>query len=122
MGFVPQDDVLNYVAISNVTLNPYKLHLNLNPVGSTKIFEYLLIPKPVIVVDYSGNRKEFKDLVLYYKSSDYKSLGEKIIEVYENEDRFKEMAADAQKFMFKKYDPEKNEQKLVKIYKKLISQ
>jgi glycosyltransferase involved in cell wall biosynthesis len=121
MGFVPQDDVLNYIAISNVALNPYKLHLNLNPVGSTKIFEYLLIPKPVIVVDYPGNRVEFEDLVLFYKSSDHRSLGDKIIEVYEHEERFKKMAEDAQKFLFKKYDPEKNEQKLVGIYKKLIS-
>lgn len=121
LGYVPQDDVLNYVALSNVTLSPYKIHPNLNPVGSTKIFEYLLIPKPVIVVDYPANREEFKDLVLYYRSSDLRSLGDKIIEVHDDEQKFIEMAKNAQKALFKKYDPVKNEQKLVNIYKYLLS-
>lgn len=120
MGYVPQDDVLNYVAVSNVSLSPYKIHLNLNPVGSTKIFEYLMVPKPVIVADYSANREEFKDLVLFYKSSDHKSLGEKIFEVYENEEKFKKMAHRAKEVIFKRYSPERNEKKLVEIYNDLI--
>jgi glycosyltransferase involved in cell wall biosynthesis len=121
MGQIPQDDVLNYAALSNVTLNPYKIHLNLNPVGSTKIFEYLLVPKPVITADYPANRKEFNDLVLFYKSSDYRSLGDKIFEVYENEEEFKEMAERAQDILFKRYDPQKNKEKLIGIYRTLIS-
>jgi glycosyltransferase involved in cell wall biosynthesis len=121
MGYVPQDDVLNYVHISNVTLNPYKIHLNLNPVGSTKIFEYLMIPKPVIVPDYPGNRDEFKDLVIYYRSSDYKSMGDRILEVYRNEEKYRHMAKRAQGIIFKKYDPEKNEQNILKIYSRLIT-
>jgi glycosyltransferase involved in cell wall biosynthesis len=120
LGYVPQHDVLNYVAVSKVTLNPYKIHPNLNPVGSTKVFEYLLIPKPVIVADYPANRDEFQDMVLFYKSSDYKSLGEKIFEVYGNEEHFKKMALLAQEVLFKKYDIEKNENKIIKIYKDLI--
>ena len=120
MGYVPQDDVLNYVAVSNVSLSPYKIHLNLNPVGSTKIFEYLMVPKPVIVADYSANREEFKDMVLFYKCSDYRSLGEKIFEVYENEEKFKKMAHKAKEVIFKRYSPERNEKKLVEIYNNLI--
>jgi glycosyltransferase involved in cell wall biosynthesis len=121
LGFVPQDDVLNYVSISNVTLNPYKIHPNLNPVGSTKIFEYLLIPKPVIVPDYPANRREFKDLVIFYKSSDYRSLGDRIIDVYEDEETYKLMAERAKRILFEKYDPEKNEKKLVEKYIELIA-
>jgi glycosyltransferase involved in cell wall biosynthesis len=120
MGYVPQDDVLNYVALSSVTLSPYKIHPNLNPTGSTKVFEYLLIPKPVIVVDYPANKEEFGDLVLYYKSSDFRSLGEKIIEVHDNQKKSIEMAEKAQKILFKRYDPVKNEQNLVNIYRKLV--
>jgi glycosyltransferase involved in cell wall biosynthesis len=120
MGYVPQEDVLNYVAVSNVSLSPYKIHPNLNPVGSTKVFEYLLVPKPVIVADYSGNREEFEDLGLFYKSSDHKSLGEKIFEVYENEEEFKKMARRAQEVIFKRYNPKKNEEKLLGIYKNLL--
>ncbi|MEE9150283.1 MAG: glycosyltransferase, partial [Thermoplasmata archaeon] len=120
MGYVPQNDILNYVALSNIALSPYKLHPNLNPVGSTKIFEYLLVPKPVIVADYSANREEFKDLVLFYRCSDYKSLGEKIFEVYENEEEFNKMAERAQEVLFKRYNPERNEEKLVGIYKNLL--
>jgi glycosyltransferase involved in cell wall biosynthesis len=121
MGYVPQEDVLNYVALSNVTLNPYKIHPNLNPVGSTKVFEYLLVPKPVIISDYPANREEFKDMVLYYNSSDYKSLGDMIYKVYEREEEHMDMAKRAQEYLFKRYDPKKNEQNLVGIYNKLIN-
>jgi glycosyltransferase involved in cell wall biosynthesis len=120
MGYVPQDDVLNYVAISNVTLNPYKIHLNLNPVGSTKVFEYLLIPKPVIVVDYPANRSEFEGMVLFYKSSDHESLGDRMVQVYENEEDYVEMAKRAQRLLFERYNPEKNEQRLIELYNRLI--
>lgn len=119
MGYVPQEEVLNYVAVSNVSLSPYKIHPNLNPVGSTKVFEYLLIPKPIIVADYPANRKEFKDLVLFYKCSDHKSLGEKIFEVYRNEEKFKKMAYKAQDVLFKRYDPKRNEKRFVEIYRGL---
>jgi len=120
MGYVPQDDVLNYVTISNVSLSPYKIHPNLNPIGSTKVFEYLLVPKPVIVADYPANREEFKDLVLFYKCSDYKSLGEKIFEVYKNEEEFKKMALRAQEVLFRRYNPKRNEENLLKIYRNLL--
>ncbi len=120
MGYVPQEDVLNFVAISNVALSPYMMHPNLNPVGSTKVFEYLLLPKPVIVADYPANRREFRDLVLYYKSGDYKSLGEKIFEVHENEEKFIKMANRAQAVLFKRYNPKRNEEKLLETYKNLL--
>jgi glycosyltransferase involved in cell wall biosynthesis len=120
MGYVPQEDVLNYVNISNVALSPYKLHPNLNPVGSTKIFEYFMVQKPVIVADYPANREEFGDLVLYYRSSDQKSLGDKIFEVYGDESRFKEMGRVAHGEIFKRYDPKQNEEKFVGIYSKLM--
>ncbi|UCG69063.1 MAG: glycosyltransferase family 4 protein [Thermoplasmata archaeon] len=120
VGYVPQDDVLSYVAISNVSLCPYKFNPNLDVVLSTKVFEYLLIPKPVIVPNFSAMGKEFKDLVLFYRSGDYKSLGEKILEVYENEKEYNEMALRAQEVLFKRYSPKENEEKLVEIYENLL--
>jgi glycosyltransferase involved in cell wall biosynthesis len=120
LGYVPQDDVMNYVAISNVTLSPYKLHPNLDPVSSTKVFEYLMIPKPVIVADFPANRKELEDLVLFYRSSDYENLGQKIMEVHENEVECNKMAQRAQEVLFKRYDLKRNEEILVEIYENLI--
>jgi glycosyltransferase involved in cell wall biosynthesis len=120
LGHVPQDDVMNYIAISNVTLSPYKLHPNLDPVSSTKVFEYLMIPKPVIVADFPANRKELENIVLFYKSSDYESLGQKILEVHDNEDKYNKMAQRAQDVIFKRYDLKRNEKELVNIYANLI--
>ena len=125
LGYVPQEDVLNYVNLSNVAIAPYKFHPNLESVldgiSSTKVFEYLLVPKPVIVSNFSSKNNEFENLISFYKSGDYKDLGKKIMEIYENEEEFKKMAINAQKLMFRKYDPKKNEQKLVDIYKKLLA-
>lgn len=121
MGYIPQYDVLNYVSISNVSLSPYTFHPNQDPVSSTKVFEYFLVPKPVIVPDYPANRNEFQDMVLFYKSSDFKSLSGKIFEVYDNEEKYKKMAEKAQKILFKRYDPQKNEDKLIDVYKYLLN-
>lgn len=120
IGYVPQKDVLNYVSISNVALNPYMIHPNLDGISSTKVFEYLLVPKPVIVTNFSVFKREFKGLVLFYESSDYKSLGDKIFEVYEKESDYNKMAHRAQDIIFKKFNPKRNEEKLVKIYLNLI--
>jgi glycosyltransferase involved in cell wall biosynthesis len=121
MGYVPQNDVLNYVAISNVSLNPYKSHPNQDPVSSTKIFEYLMVSKPVIVPDYPANRKEFQDMVLFYESSDHVSLGDKIFEVYSKEQKYIDVAKNAKDILFNRYDPQKNEKKLIEVYAKLLN-
>lgn len=123
-GYVPQEYILNYIELSNVSICPYrhypKLEDVLDGVSSTKIFEYLLVPKPVIFADSSVNRKELENLVLFYKSGDYRSLGDRILEVYENEKEFKKMALRAQEDLFKRYDPESNERKIVEIYENLL--
>jgi glycosyltransferase involved in cell wall biosynthesis len=125
LGHIPQKDVLNYINLSNVAIAPYKFHPNLvnvlDGISSTKVFEYLLAPKPVIVSNISSENNELENLISFYKSGDYKDLGEKILEIYENEEEYKKMANNAQTLMFRKYDPKKNEQKLVGVYKKLLA-
>jgi glycosyltransferase involved in cell wall biosynthesis len=79
-----------------------------------------MIPKPVIVADFPANRKELEDLVLFYRSSDYENLGQKIMEVHENEVECNKMAQRAQEVLFKRYDLKRNEEILVEIYENLI--
>ncbi len=124
LGYVPQSDVLNYVELSDVALCPYsyypKLGEVLDGVSSTKVFEYLLVPKPVIVSNIPAWRKEFEDLVLFYNSGDHEDLGDVIFQIYENQEKFKKMAQRAQEVLFDRYDPVANEQKILKIYKHLL--
>ncbi|UCE37903.1 MAG: glycosyltransferase family 4 protein [Thermoplasmata archaeon] len=125
VGYVPQDDVLNYIDLSDVAICPYRFYPKLGDVldgvSSTKVFEYLLVPKPVIVSNTSATNEEFKDLVSFYESGDHKNLGDRLYEVYKNGDEFNKMAKKAQEVLFKRYDPEKNEQKFLEIYKNLIT-
>jgi glycosyltransferase involved in cell wall biosynthesis len=121
LGYVPQEEVLSYVAISNVSLCPYKFHPNLDGISSTKVFEYLLIPKPVIVTNFPVLIKEYEGMVLFYKSGDHTSLGDKIFEVYEKEEECKRMAEWGQGVLFKRYDPQKNEDKFLRIYTELLA-
>jgi glycosyltransferase involved in cell wall biosynthesis len=124
MGHVPHSDILNYVSISNASVCPYRFYPNLervlDGVSSTKVFEYLIVPRPVIVTDFSATRKEFEDLVSFYKGGDYKSMGHQILEIYENQEEFQKIAKRAQKILFQRYNPEKNEEKLVEIYRNLL--
>jgi len=125
LGYVPQSDVLNYVGLSDVALCPYryypKLGEVLDGVSSTKVFEYLLVPKPVIVSNIPAWKKEFEDLVLYYNSGDPEDLGDTICQIYEDPERFNKMAQRAREVLFDRYDPVSNEQKILKIYNHLLS-
>jgi glycosyltransferase involved in cell wall biosynthesis len=120
LGFVPQDDVLNYMALSDVVLSPYKIHPNMDAVSSTKVFEYLLIPRFVIVADYPNNRQELSDMVLFYKSSDHRSLAESIQKVFDNPEEYQRMAERAQRIIFERYDSDRNEENLLSLYRDLI--
>ena len=124
LGYVPQSDVLNYVELSDVAICPYryypKLGEVLDGVSSTKVFEYLLVPKPVIVSNIPAWRREFKDLVLFYKSGNHEDLGDTIIRIYGNKEKFGAMAQRAQEVLFERYDPVSNEQKILKIYNSLL--
>jgi glycosyltransferase involved in cell wall biosynthesis len=124
MGHIPQENILNYIELSHVSVCPYRyfptLRGILDGISSTKAFEYLLVPKPVIVADFAANKYVFGNLVLFYKSGDPRSMGEKIIEVYENQKRFDIMAHNAQEILFKRYNPKKNEEYLLRIYRSLL--
>jgi glycosyltransferase involved in cell wall biosynthesis len=124
LGYVPQSDILNYVELSDIALCPYryypKLGEVLDGVSSTKVFEYLLVPKPVIVSNIPAWRKEFEDMVLFYNSGDPEDLGHTIYQIYENRERFNKMAQRAREVLFDRYDPVSNEQKILKIYKHLL--
>lgn len=124
LGYVSQSDVLSYVALSDVALCPYryypKLGEVLDGVSSTKVFEYLLVPKPVIVSNIPAWRREFEDMVLFYESGNHEDLAKRIFRIYENKERFRVMAQRAQNVLFERYDPVANEQKILKIYNSLL--
>lgn len=124
LGYVPQRDVLNFVEISDVALCPYryypKLAEVLDGVSSTKVFEYLLVPRPVIVSDIPAWRREFKDMVLFYESGNPEDLGNAIFRMYENREMFSGMAQRAREALFERYDPAANEQKIIKVYSHLL--
>jgi glycosyltransferase involved in cell wall biosynthesis len=125
MGYVPQSDILNYVELSDIALCPYRFYPKLGEVldgvSSTKVFEYLLVPKPVIVSNIPAWKKEFENLVLFYNSGDPKDLGDTIYQIYTDRARFNKMAHRAREVLFDRYDPLSNEQKILKIYRHLLS-
>jgi glycosyltransferase involved in cell wall biosynthesis len=124
LGYVPQSDVLNFVEMSDVALCPYKYYPKLaevlDGVSSTKVFEYLLVPRPVIVSDIPAWRREFQDMVLFYESGKPEGLGHAIYQMYENREVFDDMAQRAREALFERYDPEANEQKIIKVYSHLL--
>jgi glycosyltransferase involved in cell wall biosynthesis len=121
LGFIPQEDILNYVILSNVTISTYKPNPNADLALPTKVFEYMVVPKPVILADLPYMSEELGSLVLLYESGDYKSLGDRIVNIYENEDNAVKRAEDSKKLLFEKYNIEGNEKDLVENYNMLIA-
>ncbi len=120
IGLVPLEDILNYVELADVAISPYKPNPNADAAFSTKVFEYLLVPKPVILSDLKLMSKELRDMVIFYDNGDPNSLGTRILEVHDNEEQYKEMAINAKRIMFERFDPKGNDEKLVEIYKNLL--
>lgn len=120
VGYVSLEELLNYVAISNVAISPYANNPSQNLGLPTKAFEYLMVPKPIIMSGLHVMRKTFGRYVLYYEPSNAKDLADKIFEIFSKENEWNGIAVKAQKAIFEKYDPRKMEQRLVNIYCKLL--
>jgi glycosyltransferase involved in cell wall biosynthesis len=123
LGFIPLEKLPAYISASHVCLHvPPATSMEVNNSIATKIYQYVLMNKPIIV----GNARMMREFVegnkvgLSIKESDPADLADKIRLLYNNPALREEFIANSRKIA-SKYSWEETSRTFIESYKKLIS-
>ena len=120
LGFLKQEIVYSYFKIADigiVNFLPVPNHLNSMP---NKPFEYMACSLPIIMSNFTLWKKTFKDCALFANPKDPKDIANKINIFLNNEKLRKSFGNNGRKLIEDKYSWEKEENKLLRIYDKLL--
>lgn len=122
-GWIPHSTLPYYISASNVCLHvPPSISLEVNNSIATKIYQYVLMNKPLIV----GQARMMKDFVevnrigLSIRESDPRDLAEKIKLMYSSPALVSEFVTNTKKIA-PRYSWEETSKQFLEQYKKLIS-
>lgn len=116
-GQVPFNEVASYIKASDICLVPHNNTEHTNNTIPHKLFQYMLLKKPVIV----SSCPPLKEIVdkcecgLVFKSDDYNDLKDKIITMYNSKD-LNSMATKGYNCAKHKYNFEEDAKELIKMY------
>jgi glycosyltransferase involved in cell wall biosynthesis len=123
LGWKPLSILPSYIAASNVCIHvPPATSLEVNSTVSTKIYQYIMMRKPVIVGSAVMMRQFVEDnmIGLSSKDSDPEDLAEKIKLMFNNPDLLKQFSENAGKIA-SQYSWEETSKPLIESYNNLIS-
>jgi len=121
LGWKPLSILPSYIAASDVCIHvPPAISLEVNNTIATKIYQFVLMHKPIIVGEARMMREfvENNRIGLSIKESDPKDLGKKIELLYSDPDLRKEFSENAGKIA-SKYTWEQTSKSLIESYNKL---
>lgn len=115
-GRRPVEEMPEYVAISDVCVIPFTKS-PINQIGvPNKLFEYLVYGKPTIVPKLLAmSRILSEEECLFFEPEDANSLSDRILEVYNNPERIKDLARNSRE-IFEKYSWEIMKERLYECY------
>jgi glycosyltransferase involved in cell wall biosynthesis len=121
-GWVPLKEIPSYIAASKVCVHvPPSISLEVNSSVATKIYQYIIMGKPVIVGQARMMREliEINNIGLSIKESDPADLADKIEYLYKNPSRLAEFADNATRVAVN-FTWEETSKPLIEQYKKLL--
>lgn len=82
LGFIPREEIENYIYFSDICINPFKVHEVNHSVSPVKVFEYLAQKKHVISTDmYSLRREKISRFIHFAKDKiEFSFLLKKVID------------------------------------------
>jgi len=121
-GYVPHETLPSYIGASDVCFHvPYIYNEEVNRTIQTKIYQYILMHKPIIV----GQAKMLKEFVsknnigFFIKESDSKDFADKVVKLKENPEMYKKMSRNC-KVLAKEKNWEKTIIPMLNSYKKML--
>ena len=121
-GWVAPEEALIQYSKANVCLallQPIKRFKDAVPI---KLFEYMLCSRPVIISEFPDNRKIVQEAKCGFlvNPTDIEMIAEKIMWLFDNPEKAREMGENGRKAALKYYSWEREEKKLLKTYKKIL--
>lgn len=117
-GYQPTGKLFSYISSSNICLVPHNKNPHTDATIPHKLFQYMLMKKPVIV----SNCEPLKRIVnetragLIFEAGNPQDLASKIIQIYKSPNQYGENGYQA---VLEKYNWSKEAEKLTKLYNKI---
>lgn len=111
----------SYVEASKICLSPLKRNLHHDTTFANKLFQYMAMGKPVVVSDSTAQANVVLDenCGLVHKAEGEEDLAQKILELYENQEKAKAMGEAGKQAVLNKWNWKKSSADLIKMYKSL---
>jgi glycosyltransferase involved in cell wall biosynthesis len=125
MGYVPHDQIKNYLANAHVGLLPgLPTRQFRNPAIATKLLEYMLCGLPILSVDHAHHRVfiEEADCGLLVPFEDPSAHAEAILWLMENPEKAEAMGHRGRKLILEKYTWEMEQSRLLAFYQELLAE
>lgn len=95
-GWVPHEDVLSYLDLSEIGVVSY-VHNPLTEVAiPNKVFEFASLSKPLIIARLDALESVFGNSALFYQPENAKDLANKILQLYQDKELMTDLSGKAQ--------------------------
>lgn len=120
-GWQPFEKIWSYIDASSVCLVPHARNPHTDTTIPHKIFQYMMVAKPVIVSDCPPLARVVRDAGagLVFRYDDPAELASKILELYGNESHRGEMARAGRQAFLDRYNWDHTSVELVELYRRL---
>lgn len=122
-GWQKRENLFSYIQASDICLVPHLKTVHTDNTIPHKLFQYMLLKKPVIVSDCDPLVRIVKDsnCGLIFKNNQPTELAKCVLQTYQNQNLAQEMGENGYKAVIEKYNWKTGQNQLVKLYKNIAS-
>ena len=120
-GWQPFSKVPSYIEASDICLIPHKKNPHTDATIPHKLFQYMLMGKPVIVSNCQPLKRvvEETNSGLVFEAGDEKDLADKVIALYRDRNLRENLGKNGRDAVLKRYNWQRESEKLLDLYKGL---
>ncbi len=123
-GFQPQEKIKSYLLSSDIGLVPFKRTPQTDNSSSNKLYQYMYYGLPILATNCTSVKKmvEENKCGIVYEDGDKKAFAKNVIELFRESNRIEEYSRNGVKAIKNKFNWKLEEDKLIEVYKSLITQ
>ena len=121
-GWQPFEKVPSYIQASDVCLVPHHRSPHTDNTIPHKLFQYMLMGKPVIVSDCRPLKRIVEETQggLVFQAGNAKDLANKIIALYDSRELRERCGKQGRRYVFERYNWKQESRKLIALYQRLL--
>ncbi len=122
-GWQKPESLPGYISVSQVCLIPHLKNEHTDNTIPHKLFQYMLLEKPVLSSNCIPIERILKDSEagVTYQSNDENDFADKLLYMIKNPDLLRKMGINGKKAIRKKYNWAKTSENLIQLYKQVFS-